>query len=222
MVAALALFLVRTPFEALLGNGIVRATGAAEKSAARGRLLLWGALAALAGCASLFFVSYKILGLFAAIGLACYATQWLLTRTESQLAIAVAFALGAPATYVALSGRSDGLALEVAVLAAALTLNQVAYVQVEIDALRHGARRARLSFGVPFLGLQTATLLALLWAVRWEALTWLAAAGFAPLLLRGYWRFARPAKRISLKRLGFTELAYTAAAVAALASGVAL
>lgn len=220
--AALALFLARTPLEALLGHGIVRATGVAEVAAARTRLALWGALAALAGGASLFFVSYKIVGMFALIGAASYATQWVLTRAESQLAVAAAFAVGAPAAYVALRGSADGMALELAVLSALLTLNQVAYVQVEIDALRHGGRRARLGFGWPFLAFQTATLVALAWAWSREALPLLAAAAFVPLLARGYLRFLWTPKRVALKRLGFTELAYTAFAVALLAAGVAL
>lgn len=220
--AALAVFLARTPLDALLGSGIVRANGPAEIAAARARFLLWAAVAVAAVGVSLFFVSYKVLGAFAAIALAGYATQWVLARSEAQLAVAVAFAVGAPAAYVALCGRADGLALELAVLAAALTLNQVAYVQVEIEALRHGARRARLSTGWPFLLLQAATLLALLWAWSANELPLVAVAGFVPLLARGFWRFAHTPKRVALRRLGFTELAYTAIAVLLIAAGVRL
>jgi hypothetical protein len=222
VVAALAVFLARTPLDALLGVGIVRANGPAEVAAARARLALWATVAAVAGGVSLLFVSYKILGLFAAIGLAGYATQWLLTRSESQLVVAVAFAVGAPAAYVGLCGRADGMALELAVLASALTLNQVAYVQVEIDALRHAGRRADLRAGWLFLMLQAAILAALLWAWQQGELPLLAVLGFVPLLARGFWRFAHTPKRVALKRLGFTELAYTAIAVVLIALGVSL
>lgn len=218
VLAAFAVFLARTPLEALLGGGVVRATGAAEVAVARARLLLWSAVALAAGAAALYFISYKVLALLAALGAAAYASQWLLARAESQVVVAAAFALGAPAAYVALTGRADGLALQLAALTALVTVNQVAYVQLELAAARQGGR-ARLRFGWPFFALQSATLLALGWALREGALTWVAAAAFVPLVARGYWRFLRARPRLALKRLGFSELAYSAAAVALLAAG---
>ncbi len=218
----LSFFLLRTPLESLLGLGTVRATGDAEISAARTRALLWG-LAAMIG--TLFisvFLRAETFAAFALIAALAYATQWLLPKPKAQLVISFGFAAGAPAVYIALAGRTDALAITLGVLAAVLAANQVAYVQLEINALKAGARSARLHFGWAFLLFQIATIFALVWALGGHRLAWPAVVGFVPLLARGFWHFMRAAKRIPLKRLGFTEIAYTAFAVAWIAAGVTL
>jgi YwiC-like protein len=217
-----ALFLARTPLESLLGLGTVRASGEAEVAAAKRRALLWGVLALAGAVVTSIFLRPETFALFAMIGLVAYATQWLLPKAQAQLAVGIAFAAGAPATYVALTGRTGGVALVLALAAGVLGANQVGYVQLEINALKNGLRASRLRFGWPFLVFQTLTIAALAWALRAHAITWLVALGSAPLLARGYWHFVRAPKRVALKRLGFTELAYTAAAVALLIAGVGL
>jgi hypothetical protein len=217
-----ALFLARTPLESLLGLGTVRASGEPEIAAAKRRALLWGGLALAGAVGTSIFLRPETFALFAMVGLVAYATQWLLPKAQAQLAVGIAFAAGAPATYVALTGRAGGVALVLAVLAGVLVANQVAYVQLEINALKNGTRASRLRFGWPFLVFQTLTIAGLAWALRAQTVTWLVVLGFAPLLARGYWHFVHATKRAALKRLGFTELAYTAAAVALLVAGVGL
>lgn len=217
-----AFFLLRTPLESLLGFGTVRATGEAEVAAVKARSLLWGLFAVIGGLFTSIFLRPETFAAFALIGALAYATQWLLPKAKAQLAVSLGFAAGAPATYVALTGRADGLALITGVLAAVLAANQVAYVQLEINALKAGARPARVQFGWAFLLFQAVTILALAWALRAGLLSWPAAIGFAPLLARGFWHFLRATKRVPLKRLGFTELAYSAFAVAWMVAGVRL
>jgi hypothetical protein len=217
-----ALFLVRTPLESLLGMGAVRASGGPEIAAAKRRALLWGALAVAGATVTSIFLRPETFAVFAMIGLVAYATQWLLAKAQAQLAVGIAFAAGAPAAYVALTGRTGSAALVLAALAGVLVANQVSYVQLEINALRSGALTSRLRFGWPFLVFQTLTIAGLAWALRAQTIAWPAALGFAPLLARGYWHFIHPVKRAGLKRLGFTELAYTAVAVALLVAGVRL
>jgi hypothetical protein len=220
VVAASALFLVRTPLEALLGTGIVRATGAAEVSAARTRAILWSVFAAIGGALSFRFIPYRVLLGFAAIGAVSYATQWLLPRTKAQVVVAAGFAAGAPASYIALTGKTDALALLLALLAAILTVDQVLYVQLRIKTLRLGARAANLRLGLLFAAFQTFCLFALALGLERGLITWLALAGFLPLLARGYAHFLYRPQRVSLQRLGFTELAYTVFCVALVVAGV--
>lgn len=217
-----ALFLVRTPLEALLGLGTVRASCEPEIAAARWRAILWGTLALAGAAVTSIFLRPETFTLFAMIGLVAYATQWLLPKAQAQLAVGIAFAAGAPATYVALTGHAGGVALALAVLAGVLVANQVSYVQLEISALKNSARPARLRGGWLFLAFQTSTIAGLAWGLRAHAITWLVALGFTPLLGRGYWHFVHATKRAALKRLGFTELAYTAVAVALLVAGMRL
>ena len=217
-----ALFLVRTPLEAFLGYGTVRASGDREVAAARNRALLWGALASMSGVVTAMLVRPEVFAACALVGAVAYATQWLLPKPQAQLAVAIGFAAGAPATYVALSGRLDATALALAVLTAVLTVNQVSFVQLEINALKSGSRAARLRFGAPFLAFQVLTVLALAAALERDALAPLAALAFVPLLARGFWHFVRPQQRVSLRRLGFTEIGYTTLCVVLLALGVRL
>jgi hypothetical protein len=217
-----SLFLVRTPLEALLGFGTVHASGEREVAAARNRALLWGGLAAVAGVVTAMLVRPEVFAACALIGAVAYATQWLLPRPQAQLAVAIGLAAGAAATYVALTGRLDQTALTLGVLAGVLSANQVSFVQLEINALKSGSRRARLRFGFAFLIFQALTMLALAAALEREWLTRLAVVAFVPLLARGFWHFVRPQQRISLRRLGFTEIGYTTVCVLLLALGVRL
>lgn len=217
-----ALFLVRTPLEALLGYGTVRASGDREVAAARTRTFLWGALAAASAVCTALTVRMEVFAACALLGAVAYATQWLLPKPQAQLAVAIGLAAGAPATYVALTGRLDQRALVLGVLAAVLSANQVVFVQLEINALKSGSRAARLRFGSPFLVFQVLTMLALAAAWQRDILTQVAVLAFVPLLLRGFWHFIRPQQRVSLRRLGFTEIAYTTVSVLILALGVAL
>lgn len=222
LTAVVSLFLVRTPLEAFLGYGTVRASGDREVAAARNRALLWGMLATVAGVVTATLVRAEVFAACALLGAVAYATQWLLPRPQAQLAVAIALAAGAPATYVALTGRLDLTSLVIGVLAAALSLDQVSFVQLEINALKNGSRVARLRFGSAFLVFQALLALALVAALERDVLPLVALLAFAPLLLRGFWHFVRPVQRVSLRRLGFTEIGYTTFCVLLLALGVRL
>jgi hypothetical protein len=222
VIAVTALFLVRTPLEALLRIGIVHASGEPEIAAAKRRALLWTTVALFAALVTSVTVKAEVFAACALVGAVAYATQWLLPRSQAQLAVAIGLAAGAPATYVALSGRLDHVAAALALLAGVLAANQVSFVQLEINALKKGSRGARLRFGSPFLAFQVLTAMALAAAFEHGTLTLLAALAFVPLLARGFWHFLRPQTRISLRRLGFTEIAYTTVTVLLLALGVGL
>ncbi len=221
-VAALALFWMRTPVEALLGTTPVRAHTPAERrqvAIASGTLgfvaalalaaLLWDGrnlgLVAIGAAAALAFIVQA--------GLKRFGRRM---RMNAQLIGSMGLVCTAPAAYYVASGRLDAPALGLWLANWIFAGNQIHYVQVRIHAARASGWKEKCSQAWGFLAGHLAMLLALLLAWRLHLLPIYALAAFAPVTVRGLRWFVRPAVPLNVRRLGWTELAHDVAFAALL------
>jgi len=224
IVAAFSLFLLRTPLEARAGHGAMRIANQAERRAAGTRILLFGLWALVSSASVLALLPVIPVLLAGALAAAAYASGWntFTSKRQAQTLVALAMAAGAPLACIALAGASTQIALVLLASAAVIATNQVSYVHLQVATLRRGGdgRAARWRSGWGFFLFHTVITIASLLAVRSALLAPIAVVGLAPLLVRGYWHFVRAGDRLSFRRLGFTELLYTAIAVAGVGAGI--
>jgi len=219
ILAALSLFLLRTPLEARLSHGVMRVATAGERRATESGIFWFATFAVISSVFVLALLPLIPVGLAAVVAASAYGAVWLLSKRHAQTLAAVAMATGAPLACIALTGANAQAALLLFGMSAALAADQVIYVHLQVAALRSDTRDARWRAGWGFFLFQTVIVAALAVSLRTGTLAPVAVIGLAPLLLRGYWHFVRTARRISFRRLGVTELLYTAVAVAGLAAG---
>jgi hypothetical protein len=221
--AAFTFFLLRTPLEARVGRGLIRVASAEEKRAASRRIALLATLAGAAGLGVLYLLPVVPILVAGAVAAVVYTAQSFIPKRSAQLLAAVTMALGAPLAYLALGGRDFVVGMLLLAAAAAIAIDQTSYIHLQVSALRESSWRARFRAGWAFLLFQIVLTAGLVGAVsHYRLLTPIAAFAGTPLLLRGFWFFSRNHHRTSFRRLGFTELAYSAIAVLGIAAGVRL
>ncbi|MBI2677707.1 MAG: YwiC-like family protein [Candidatus Koribacter versatilis] len=226
VVAAVALFLLRTPLEARIGHGVVRVANERERRATDARVAWFGTVALVATGLVLSLLPIVPVLLAGIVAAAAYGASWStgISKRSAQLLAALAMAAGAPLACIALAGTGIRRTTLLCALAGAafITADQVSFVHLKVATLQNGTRVARWRTGWLFLLFQSFTVVALALAVQRGLLTPVALLGFAPMLVRGFWHFLRNGNRVSFRRLGFTELAYTAIAVGGLGMGIAV
>lgn len=211
VLAALALFWLRTPVETWLGATPLRARADEERrfvlytiavlaavSVAALAWLFWGArnrdVFAIGGGTGLAFLIQAVL-----------KKVWR-ARTGAQMIGAAGLASAAPAAYAVATG---GWARMAAVLWMAnwlFAVNQIHFVQARIHGARAKDRRAKMALGRGFLVGQCVLMVALSLAGALRLFPWAASAAFLPALARGFVWTAGPPRPLVIRRLGFSEL----------------
>ena len=222
IVASFALFALRTPVESLWGTSVMKARTDEERESVAWYVVIF-ATVALASVAGLFALGSGI-GLLAigVTAVACFVTQLVIrqayprARMVAQVIGAAGLTSTAAAAYYVATGHLDARALSLWAANWIFAGNQIHFVQVRLHSARLVSFRDKLRRGAGFFDGQFVMAAALL--IAWVAgvLPAIALAAFAPVFVRGLWWFFNGPQVLSVKRLGFTELAH------ALAFGVLL
>ena len=219
---ALFLFCLRTPVESLWGTSAVRAQSSDERQYVRRYIVAFATLAALPLSILLLVVRPMPLLVFGGVAALMFAAQALVRQTDKQWRIisqmlgAVGLTSTAPAAYYVSAGQLDGSALAIWAANWLFAGNQIHYVQMRLHSARLTTGREKLQKGRAFLSGQAAMLVALVLLWNFGLLPVFAMIAFLPVFARGVAWFFAPPQPLSVRRLGFTELAH------ALAFGVLL
>ena len=210
--ASMAMFLLRTPVESLLGTTPLRIRTGEERRLVLGFVVGYGAVAIASIVSLLFWVDVRPLLLLGVIAGGAFALQaWIgrrssSARTLAQLIGSIGLTSTAAGAYLAAEGVLDRTALVLWAGNWLFAANQIHYVHLRIHAARAADRRQKLRLGWGFL-LGEAIAATLIAAAALTSLApKLAAVAFHPVLLRGAFWFLYPPKPLVIKRLGLTEL----------------
>ena len=212
LVAAMALFWLRTPVESWLGTSPIKAETSSERSYVLRMIIATGALAAVA-VALLFWGGHNrsllMIGAVAGLAFAVQAAVKKLGR-KARMAAQVIGAVGLTSTaagaYYVATGRLDRTALALWLANWLFAGNQIHFVQVRIRCARAASFSAKLAEGLPFLLAQIAMLGVILGACRFGFFPAAIAIAFLPVLLRGTLWFSRAYQPLDVHKLGFSEL----------------
>lgn len=213
LVATLAIFWMRTPVESWLGTSPLRAQSEEERTSVKRAILAFAAIASVS-LIGLFWNGENTdlfsLGVIAALvfvlqtGLKKVGRE---TRALAQIVGAIALTSTAPAAYCVVTGQLDSSALLLWLSNWLFAVNQIQFVQLRIHTARIVGLMKKLACGRAFLitQLAVAATLVLLW--RAHILPGLVLLAFVPALLRSVVWFITPSGALSVRRLGWTELA---------------
>jgi hypothetical protein len=214
IVAAVAVFWIRTPVESWLGISPLRAQSDEERRVVV-RVICALALVAAVALAGLFWGGQNIhlLPMGAASVLAFVVQAGLKklgrrTRMPAQIVGAMGLTLTAPAAYYVVTGLIDRTALLLWLTNWLFAVNQIHFVQLCIHAARVTGPVQKLTRGHAFLLGQAALALTLFVAWRASGLSGLVLLAFVPMFLRGIAWFLKKPGPLVVRRLGWTELAH--------------
>lgn len=228
-IAAIAVFLLRTPAEALLRTSIVRPANQFEKSVAS---------CALAFCLAVITIAVLALSrtaimpylLPAGFAVFAFAAQTMLRKlqrrnhTVNEITGAVVLSSGAYVSYYAITGRVDRMAISLWVLNSILSCDQVLYVRTRIAMLAGQTEANRkLSRARVIYALVSALSLGVLLLGAWYALFPFAAfAAFVPLICRSWWAGRFDPATPNLRATGWTEIGISMTSLFLLVNAFAL
>jgi YwiC-like protein len=214
IVAALALFWMRTPLESALGTSPVRAQSASESN----RLLL--AIAALGSIAMVCITALlwsgagrglPVLGAVAAlafVGQAVVKRRGRSARMPAQIIASLGLAAAAPAAWYVTTGQLDSRAFGLWLANWIFAGDQIHFVQLRFHSARAASLGEKFLHGRWFFAGQLAMIAVLLGSWRVHLMPALANVAFLPVLARGFLWFKPGAQPLAVKRLGWTELAH--------------
>ena len=213
VLAALALFWMRTPVEAWLGTSAIKAQTPGERAAVL-RVSLLLAMLALATIVSLFATGYsRGLVLIGAAAAGAFAVQALVKglgrsgRMPAQVIGAIGLTASAAGAYYVSTGRLDRVAGALWLANWLFAGNQVHFVQVRIRGSRLAGFAAKVRQAYGFLAGQLLVLVIVL-SLTWRGvLPKPAVLAFVPALLRAFLWFVRGPHPLDVHKLGFSELA---------------
>lgn len=214
IVAALALFWLRTPVENWLGTGLILPQTQQERRSVGVTILILAGVAASA-LASLFRDGHNhklfLLGLAA---ISAFVAQSFLrrwgrrTRMSAQVVGTLGLTVTAPAAYYLVTGQLDREPYVLWLANFLFAGNQIHFVQLRIHSARVNGWSQKLERGLSFLLGEVLFAIALLCAWRFHFLPGLAALAFLPILVRGAVWFLERRQSLVVRRLGWTELAH--------------
>jgi hypothetical protein len=212
IVAALCLFLLRTPVENLLGTTV----GSARTTSERRMALIGSGCFAVpsAACLSalMWNTQYPALLLFGVASACALVVQAVLrklgrgTRMISQVVGAIALTSTAPAAYYIATGHLDTRAFVLWMANWIFAGNQIHFVQLRIRAARATTFAEKLAKGQLFLGAQPVLIVALIFASLYRLLPPLSIIAFMPAVVRGSWWFFQKTEPLDVKSLGWSEM----------------
>lgn len=208
LLGSLSAFLMRQPATAWFR--IRRGKGRrSDLGLARGWTIVLAAVAVLSLAGLLALGHGEILVLFAPLSLLLVLYLWIALRQRAQLrslgmemAGAAGLAMSAPAAYAAATGRLDGTAWFLWLLAGMLNALGVVYVRRRLadNRGRSGSRFGQLLF-------HSAAFLVVTALVAWGFVPLLALLPFAALVTRSAWLASAQRPVANVKRFGFAEVA---------------
>jgi len=212
MLAALALFWLRTPVESLLGTTPLKAQTPAERESVFMASLALAAVSA--GCLAglLWHGGNRGLLLLGGVAALAFAVQALLkklsrkTRTAAQLVGVIGLTCTAPAAYYVASGHLEGRAIVLWAANWIFAGDQIHFVQLRIHAARAATFREKWAVGWAFFLIQIVLLPVLATAWRWHLIPVLVILAFVPVLLRGISWFFRAPQPLQIRSLGWSEM----------------
>jgi hypothetical protein len=212
IVAALSLFWLRTPVEALLGTTAIKAHSKQERATVLRAAIVLAVVAAVAIAALLLSGlanGLLVLGAISAIAFAAQAMVKKLGRS-GRMPAQVIGAIGLTATgagaYYVMTGRLDRVAFAVWIANWMFAANQIHFVQLRIRGSRLDSLAERLRFGLTFLLGTAAMVTAILLGTGMASFPPLLLVAFLPAMLRaGAW-FVRSRQPLDVHKLGFAEL----------------
>lgn len=225
IVAALALFWLRTPLESWLGTSLIRAQTQREQRTVGITILVLAAVATVA-LVSLFpdGKNRKLL-LLGLVAISALVAQGLLqklgrsTRMLAQVVGTLGLTVTAPAAYYLLTGQLDRNAWALWFANFLFAGNQIHFVQLRIHSAGLSTRSEKFAHGRSFVAGEFLLVAALWCAWRFCLLPWLAVLAFLPIVVRGTAWFLERAKALLVRRLGWTELAHAVVFAVCLIAG---
>ncbi len=210
LAAALALFCLRTPVEALLGASAVRAQGAERQWVWLGATV-YSAVAAITLLA-LFRHGNRGLLLLGAAAAASFGAQAGLRklgrsmRTSSQVLGAIGLTSTAAGAYYVTRGHLDGRALALWGANSLFAANQILFVQLRLHAAKVAGVGNRFAAGWHALLGLAITIVLLFAAFEAGAMPRRAVLAYHPMILRNLWWFFQKPRPVKVHRLGVREL----------------
>jgi hypothetical protein len=212
LVAALALFWVRTPAESLLGTSAMRAQTRDERVTVTIAIAGLAVVAAVALGSLLWAGRNRGLWLIGAVAGIGFLAQALLKRLGrpfrmlSEMVGVLGLTSAAPAAYYVVTGRFGATAWMLWLANLLFAGDQIHYVQFRIHTARLEGFRSKFARGWIFAVGQFA-MAAVLGFACWRGLMpWAALIAFLPILFRGWFYFFRKPGPLVVRRLGWNEL----------------
>ncbi len=210
-VAAVSLFWLRTPVEALLGSSVIRVRTDAERRAAWTAVAVVGAIS-LVSLAALFWGGQHLdlLAIGAIAGLA-FAVQAPLKkqrkfRATAEIIGTIGLTSTAASAYYLVTGQFGTAALVVWSINWLFAAEQIEFVQTRIRGAKLANLRERLSRGISYLITVVFVLLAVAALALCHLVPALAILAFVPAIVRAVVWFTSERKVLDVHRLGWMEL----------------
>jgi hypothetical protein len=213
VLAALALFWMRTPVEAWLGTTAIKAQTPSERSAVLRTSLVLALLAAFTIAAMFYRGRAQGLLLIGAISAAAFGLQALVKRLgrsgrmPAQIIGAIGLTSTAAGAYYVATGQLGRVALSLWLANWMFAGDQVHFVQVRIRGSRLDTVREKIGHARGFLAGQFLLLIAIMTLTVVGFFPRFTLLAFGPVLVRGLWWFFKGAQPLNVHRLGFAELA---------------
>lgn len=213
-VAALGLFFLRTPAEAVLGVSPFRPQNEGERRLVHRFIYFYAAVSGLALAVLILRAHAYGLLLVGAAAATAFLIQAFLkhlgrqTRMNAQLTGAIALSSTAAATYYLATGRFGAMAAVVWLANWLFSANQIHFVQLRIHSARALTSRQKLREGRNFLLHQAAGLVGLVYAWKAGWIPGLILMAFGPIFARGLGWFIESPQPLRVRRLGISELLY--------------
>jgi hypothetical protein len=217
LVAALALFWLRTPVESLLGTSPMRAQTKQERILVAAVIVVLAKIAVVALGVLLWAGRNPGLWLIGAAAGVAFVAQALLKRLGrnarmlSEMVGTIGLTSSAPAAYYVVTGNFGVMAWMLWLANLAFAGNQIHYVQLRIHTARAVGLEAKLARGWAFAAGQCCMVLLLAFACWRGWMPWVVLIAFVPLLFRGWFYFFRKPEPLLVRRLGWSELAQAVA-----------
>ena len=217
LMAALALFWLRTPVESLLGTSAMRAQTREERVTVTIAIAGLAVIAAVALGSLLWAGRNRGLWPIGAAAGAAFVAQALLKREGrrfrmlSEMVGVLGLSSAAPAAYYVVTGRFGATAWMLWLANILFAGDQIHYVQLRIHTVKVEGFRARLSRGWRFALGQAIMTAVITLACMARLMPPIASLAFAPLLFRGWYYFVQEPAPLVVRRLGWNELKHATA-----------
>src|SRR5271165_476721 len=212
IVAAMSLFLLRTPVEAWLGTSAIKAQTQTERAFVLRVILGIGLLAAACIAALLWNGRNRGLLLIGGVAALAFTLQAGVKklgrkgRMPAQVIGAVGLTSTAAGAYYVATGKLDLTALALWLANWLFAGNQIHYVQVRIRSSRATTMDEKPHQGFSFIAGQVLVTGAILAACRFRLFPTSVALAFVPVLFRGSLWFVRGHQPLDVHKLGYSEL----------------
>jgi len=212
VVAALALFWLRTPTESLVGTSPIRAQSAEERRMVTGTIAGLASVAAVAVGMLLWGGRNAELLLIGGVSAAAFGAQAVVRklgrnmRMPAQMIGSVGLTSTAAGAYYVMTGRLDASAVGLWIANWLFAANQIHYVQLRIHAAKAASVAEKVRRGRMFLAGQAGMIVAALLAWHFGFIAAVGLIAFAPVLWRGLAWFVTGPKPLNVHQLGWSEL----------------